>query len=595
MDQLLGSPDDVIAVHVRVDGELHFDRSDHAEICILQGCITFQTLSDLLAENRCGYIDIDHENLLFALPQVFWHIRGKLNSDMHNEKCILQTKADHRAYPSADGKMIANIKEKDLMIRWGILGAGNIAHRFAQSLANEQDSVLYAISGRSAQKLDAFAEQFPCEKKYVGHDLLINDENVDAIYLALPHSMHMEWALKALSAHIPVLCEKPAAISEEQTRAIADCAKENDTLFMEAMKPRFVPVYAKLKQLLSDGVIGEIVKVYTKVCFKVPAEAFGKSYHTLPGGGGGALLDSGIYCASLIDDLLKGEPEFLNTYAAYHNGVDLYSDSTMKFENGIAEMETGFDRSAPRNAVITGTKGQLVVVDLHRPTTLIIQNDQGETIVKEAYENDDFYSQIHHFVNLIKEGKKESPIIPYASMIREAHILDLIRKQFTEYGKEDLDVLADQEKELSAESFDNADALALGNCIAKLALEYDRPVAVRIDRYEDDLTMFQYMMEGKSAANLRYMDGKKQCVKDSGHSSAWVYVKTMADDEYSDWKNDGVHLISGGAFPLYVNDEIKAIIQVSGLHEGKDHELIVRSLSAWQNEKPYTKFIKGIG
>lgn len=480
------------------------------------------------------------------------------------------------------------------MIRWGILGAGNIARRFAASLQFEKDSVLYAISGRSQEKLDAFAQKFPCEKTYIGHENLINDENIDAIYLALPHVMHCEWALRALANHKPVLCEKPAAIDETETRAIAECAKANDTLFMEAMKPRFVPVYAKLKELLNNGVIGDIEDVYTKICFTIPMDRFGQSYHTVPEGGG-ALLDSGIYCASLIEDLLKGEPQFIQTYASNYKGVDLYTDSSMKFDNGTARMEVGFERSAPRNAVITGTKGSVTVVDLHRPVTLIVRTEEGETSIREDYENDDFYSQIHHFVQLVAEGKKESPVMPYDAMIREAHILDLIRTQFTVYDRKDLAVLAKQEQELSPTSFTNEDALALGCCIAETAKEYDRTVSIRIDRCEDNLTLFQYMMEGKSEHNLKYMDGKKQCVLDTGHSSAWVYVKTAADGEYTEWKNDGIHAVSGGAFPLYVDDEMKAIVQVSGLHEGKDHELVVRSISAWLGERPYTKFIKAIG
>lgn len=480
------------------------------------------------------------------------------------------------------------------MIRWGILGAGNIAHRFAASLQYEKDSVLYAISGRDEKKLDAFAQQFPCEKQYVGHDNLLNDENVDAIYLALPHVMHCEWALKALEKHIPVLCEKPAAINEQETKAIAACARANNTLFMEAMKPRFVPVYAKLKELLSSGVIGDIEKVYTKICFTIPMDRFGQSYHTVPRGGG-ALLDSGIYCASLIEDLLKGEPEFIQTYASNYKGVDLYTDSTMKFDNGIARMEVGFERSAPRNAVITGTKGSITIVDLHRPVTLILRSEEGETTIREEYENDDFYSQIHHFAQLVKDDIKESPVIPYDAMIREAHILDLIRAQFTEYSKKDLALLAKQEEDLSPTSFTNADALALGNCIAEMAKEYDRGVSIRIDRCEDNLTLFLYMMEGKTASNIKYMDGKKQCVLDSGHSSAWVWVKTVLDDELRGWKTDGIHAVSGGAFPLYVDGVMKAIVQVSGLHEGKDHELVVRSISKWLGDRPYQKHIKGMG
>ena len=480
------------------------------------------------------------------------------------------------------------------MIRWGVLGAGNIAHRFAASLAKEEDSVLYAISGRSEEKLKAFQAEYPCEKIYVGHENMLEDPNVDAIYLALPHAMHKEWAMKALSHGIAVLCEKPASLNEEEMKEIASCAKENNTLFMEAMKPRFVPAYAELKKQLEEGAIGRLMHIYTKICFEIPKEAIGKSYHTKPGEGG-ALLDSGIYCASLIEDLLKGEPEFIQTYANYYGGVDWYSDCLMKFDNGTAEMETGFDRTAPRNAILTGTTGSITIIDLHRPETFIISHENGEREeVTVPYDKDDFYSEIHHFVELLENGKTESDIHTYDAMIREAHILDLVRKQFTEYDETDLQVLEEQEKILSLPSFESSDALLIGNAIAEAALDYDREVAIRIDRMSDDLTLFQYIMDSKSAANLKYMDGKKQSVLDSGHSSAWVYVKLQIDDELSNWKDDGVHLISGGAFPLYVNGEITAVVQVSGLHEGKDHELIVSALNrAYEKHAPM--FTKGLG
>ena len=479
------------------------------------------------------------------------------------------------------------------MIRWGILGAGKIANRFADSLAKDPDSVLYAVSGRSREKLEAFAAKHPCEKIYVGYDEMLDDVQIDAVYLSLPHVLHREWALKALKKKKAVLCEKPASLSEAEMREIAACAKENDTLFMEAMKPRFVPAYAKLKQLIRDGVIGELVSIRASQCFTVPKEAYGKSYHTVPEGGG-ALLDSGIYCVSLAEDFLKGEPVPVQTYANYR-GFDIYTDSTLRFDNGTARIIAGFDRTEPRDAVFTGTKGMIIVKDLHRPVTFTVCTQSGEETFTIPYDKDDFYSEIRHFVSLLQEGRKESDVMTYDAMIREAHITDVIFSQIARYDDRDLKILERQEEELAPASFTSADALALGNAIAALAKEYDRGVAVRITRCSDDTTVFQYVMDDKKAANLMYAEGKKACVRDSGHSSAWVYAKTVKDGTYDYWLNDGVHAVSGGAFPLYVNGEITYIVRVSGLHEGKDHELIVRALSAWQNNRAYTHFIKSIG
>ena len=111
------------------------------------------------------------------------------------------------------------------MIQWGILGAGNIAHRFAASLAGEPDCRLAAISGRNPEKLKAFSALFGNPVWYTDHQALIDDPQVDAIYLALPHGLHREWAVKALAAGKAVLCEKPAVLHQEEMAQIARTAR----------------------------------------------------------------------------------------------------------------------------------------------------------------------------------------------------------------------------------------------------------------------------------------------------------------------------------------------------------------------------------
>ena len=138
---------------------------------------------------------------------------------------------------------------RENMIRWGILGAGKIAFRFAKSLRNLNDCALYAISGRSEEKLHAFAQDFPCERIYLDYEDFLHDPDVDAIYLSLPHGLHYEWAVKALSAGKAVLCEKPAALNSDQVRRIKQCALKHGILFMEAMKTRFTPLYRQIKEL----------------------------------------------------------------------------------------------------------------------------------------------------------------------------------------------------------------------------------------------------------------------------------------------------------------------------------------------------------
>ncbi|MBQ1840488.1 MAG: Gfo/Idh/MocA family oxidoreductase, partial [Atopobiaceae bacterium] len=137
------------------------------------------------------------------------------------------------------------------MVRWAILGAGNIAHRFAASLAHVENAELVAASCRTREKAEAFLAEVPRAegaRAYAGHDALLADPKVDAIYLALPHQFHHEWAIKALRAGKAVLCEKPAMLTAVEMAEVAEVAHETGCLFMEAMKPRFVPLYAQVMQ-----------------------------------------------------------------------------------------------------------------------------------------------------------------------------------------------------------------------------------------------------------------------------------------------------------------------------------------------------------
>ncbi len=318
------------------------------------------------------------------------------------------------------------------MVRWGILGAGKIAHRFACSLEREADSVLAAISCRRQERADCFAQAHSVEKIYIGYDKLLADPQIDAVYLALPHGLHEEWAIRALQAGKAVLCEKPAALDAEQTRQIAAAARENHRLFMEAMKTRFVPLYPVVRQLVKSGELGELTAVEASLCNRMPDEMMaeknrGKTYHTQPGQGG-ALLDAGIYCASWLQDFLPSVPELTSVSVNVKGGVDYYVEAKLKAGEVTARLECAFDRAKPRQAVLRGTKGCIVVEELHRAQRAVLYREGEEPKILEIpYEVDDFYGEIHHFAECLRQGRTESPVMPLEASVQCAEILDSIR------------------------------------------------------------------------------------------------------------------------------------------------------------------------
>ena len=180
------------------------------------------------------------------------------------------------------------------MVRFGILGAGNIARRFAASLAHETHAELVAVSRRSEEKAREFLDQNPCAedaRAFGSHEALLADPAVDAIYLALPHDLHREWAIAALRAGKAVLCEKPACVSEVEMREVAEVARDEGRLFMEAMKPRFTPTHGLVYNALPS--IGELVRVEATLCNDMLGMVEGTgTYHMTPGPGAGVLLET---------------------------------------------------------------------------------------------------------------------------------------------------------------------------------------------------------------------------------------------------------------------------------------------------------------
>ena len=247
------------------------------------------------------------------------------------------------------------------------------------------------------------------------------DEKIDAVYIALPHALHKEFSIKALKAGKAVLCEKPAALNFFEMEEIADVARAEKILFMEAMKPRFVPLYQKIKSARAE--IGEIISVETSLCNLM--ELTGKTYHTQQGQGG-ALLDVGIYCASWLEDFLGAVTGVKKVTTKIESGVDFYVDAELDFGGKVGKLECAFDRKKPRQAILIGARGKIIIEELHRPQEMTI-NDKK---ISAPYEVDDFFGEINHFVNCLESGKTESEIMPLHSSLNCAKILNIIRKSF---------------------------------------------------------------------------------------------------------------------------------------------------------------------
>ena len=320
------------------------------------------------------------------------------------------------------------------MVRWGIIGLGNIAARFSKSLNHSKNGSLYAVASRKKETGEAYEAMYPGCISYQSYDEILEDKNVDAIYIALPHGMHMEWAIKALKHKKAVLCEKPSAVNEEEIRQVVAEARENQTFFMEAMKSRFGACMKKMKEELEEGTIGEIKSIRANFCGHLDRHSIKKESYYLDKKQGGTLLDMGPYPVAFFMDLLGDKVERVESRILVdNNGVDYHINGTMFYQSGqTASFEVCFDERKEREAVIEGTEGTMRIPYYYRATEYTITGNDNKTRTEShPLEVDDMFDEIEEVHRCLKAGLLESSRFTWQDSITEMHLLDKIRSDGT--------------------------------------------------------------------------------------------------------------------------------------------------------------------
>ena len=245
-------------------------------------------------------------------------------------------------------------------LRWGILGTGMIAGRFAADLPFSRSGRLAAVASRSADSAAAFVKRHGGEA-VTGYEALLARPDLDAVYLSLPNALHHEWTLAALDAGKHVLCEKPMALSEAEAREMFDRAAEKGRVLIEAFMYRAHPQTALLHETIAAGAIGEIRLIRTNFTFH--REASPQDARFQAGPGGGSLMDVGCYCVDFTRTLLGAEPDRVECLAHRHEfGVDDYAAGLLGFPHGaLATFTCGMTVLSDQSAHIAGTEGRLEV------------------------------------------------------------------------------------------------------------------------------------------------------------------------------------------------------------------------------------------
>lgn len=248
---------------------------------------------------------------------------------------------------------------KNGIIRWGISATGEIASAFAADIVHTANARLAGVTSREPQRAAAFAARFPGATPFASLGELTASAEIDAIFIASPHSAHLEQARIALAAGKPILVEKPLTASLADAEALKAAAESARVFAMEGLWSRFLPAVRLARENIRAGEIGAICRVDAELAWPRPYDPGNRFFD--PAKGGGALLDLGVYPISLTRFLL-GEPDHVDgRWTEAPTGIDVRAELMLRFGPAVARLSCGFDRIGDNRLVIEGERGTLVL------------------------------------------------------------------------------------------------------------------------------------------------------------------------------------------------------------------------------------------
>lgn len=316
-------------------------------------------------------------------------------------------------------------------IRWGILGCGKIAHKFANDLKYSGNGVLVAVASRDQKNVADFAQMYGAVHVFTSYEALAKSDDVDVIYIATPHGLHHEHTLLCLRHRKAVLCEKAFALQAQQAAEMIAVARKEKVFLMEAFWTKFLPQYKAVMEIVKSGQIGDIKWLQSDFGFKAPNPLAQRIFD--PVLGGGSLLDVGIYPVFLALSLFGSKPESITaSMIPFNTGVDEQCSMSLTFKNGVmATLSSSFAVDTPVEAVICGTKGRIhwrnfwynaigeveLIIDNNKPVKIDVHREGGYGYQFEA----------RHVGECLQQGLTESPVMTHADTIILMETLDAIR------------------------------------------------------------------------------------------------------------------------------------------------------------------------
>lgn len=274
-------------------------------------------------------------------------------------------------------------------LRWGILSTARINRRIIPPIQEAGRSEVVAVASRSLDKAQAFAAQWAIPKAFGSYEALLASPDVDAIYISLPNNMHHEWTVKAANAGKHVLCEKPLALSVADVDAMAQAGEANNVVIFEALMYQMHPQLAKLKALLTEGLIGKIQLI--KAHFSITLPDNSGNFRLKPGMGAGSVWDVGSYPISFANSIMGVAPHSVMAYQQTNkDGIETVLTGQMHYAGGtIAQFDSSFRMPYRIGAEVIGETGVIRIPQPWQPNTdqrgsglIHIAADDTETVIE---------------------------------------------------------------------------------------------------------------------------------------------------------------------------------------------------------------------
>lgn len=320
---------------------------------------------------------------------------------------------------------------------WGIIGLGGIAHKFASDLQDVNGANLYGVASRSLQKAQNFASEFKVGNAYGSYEDLVQNPEVDIIYIATPHVFHYEHTIMCLEHGKAVLCEKPMAVNAVLQKIMIQNSKQNALFLMEGLWTNFMPHLQKVNQLTQAKTYGKCLKVEADFSFKAEFDTEKRLFNKDLGGG--ALLDIGIYPVYLALKLL-GTPQVIKATCEFSStGVDTSNQIHFKYASGAtAQLSSSFAKSTPSKAKVYFEKATVEFGSrFHETDKLDIETNSGVDHIDFNYPSHGYQFEIEHVQDCLEKGLTQSPDWPLDASLELIETLDKIREIMGLVYKED--------------------------------------------------------------------------------------------------------------------------------------------------------------